>query len=463
MLARAFQIGRPRQVTGPFARDLTLAVVARFGERNLVRGFQNVEQNDTQIDEPTETGMTPWPLLSGVTRTRELRFSNTQIGTTTRGSCMTFLFWVYLDSSMSSQFRYFAAQGPDSGYDWRLFHHSSGAFRFQRANAGAGVIGTLGISSTGFYNRPVGLLVRAMHNARSGASSSSRYNGTPPGDFQDLHLLDLGSYDSSLVNALSNTGAGGAQHSHTAITLCRSDGAGNGLSYNLDNSGMVSAFAWNRWLGLHEIYALARAGPLGPLALQGRRRRFATAVAGDVTISPSAVAATMSVVAPTLTYDSIKSPSPVAATMNVVAPTLTYSVLPAAIAANMQVVAPALTYDTNLVPSPVAATMSVVAPTISYSVAPSPVQVTMNVPAPTITIGGGVSLAPDAVATTMAVVGPAISYGTIITPDPVAVNMQIAAPTVDPGAGGVTGGRFGDLVWRMDRPFDRHQQRESSR
>ena len=163
-------------------------------------------------------------------------------------------------------------------------------------------------------------------------------------------------------------------------------------------------------------------------------RLFDLAAAGDALVTPSTIAATVSLPAPTVLAGAITSPSTVAATTTTPAPTLLASAIvqPSTIAATVSLPAATVLAAAMATPSTIAATVSVPTPTVlvggNVTVSPATVAATVSVPAPTI-LATAIT-APSTIAATVSVPAPTILAAAKPTPATVAASVSVPAPTV---------------------------------
>lgn len=157
-----------------------------------------------------------------------------------------------------------------------------------------------------------------------------------------------------------------------------------------------------------------------------------------VTATPSTVAATAAVPAPTVRISKTATPSAVTATATVPAPTvrLSKTAAPSVAAATATVPAPTIRLSKTAAPSTVAGVVSVPAPTVQLSMTavPSTVAAVAAVPTPTVQAGSNVLAHPSVVAGIAAVAVPSLSTGEIVSVTAVAQTVAIPAPTINTGS-----------------------------
>lgn len=165
-----------------------------------------------------------------------------------------------------------------------------------------------------------------------------------------------------------------------------------------------------------------------------------TVALGAVTLTPGAVIAAWSVPAPTLSLATIAlTPAAVTAAFGVPAPTVATGAItltPGAVTAAFGVVNPTVNIGTvTLIPASVVAAFGIVAPTIAQggvTLVPSAVTGAWSVVSPTV-VKGGVTLVPAAVSATFSVPAPTLSVITTLTPAAVTAALSVVAPTVTIG------------------------------
>ena len=141
------------------------------------------------------------------------------------------------------------------------------------------------------------------------------------------------------------------------------------------------------------------------------------AAGGDVTVTPSALALTATLNAPTIIGDVTVTPSALAITATLNAPVIVgdVTVSPSALAITATVNAPTVTGTAVVSPSALALTATVNAPTVTGTalVSPSALAMTAAVNAPVIDITGSVTVLATALALTLSLKDPTILTGAI--------------------------------------------------
>jgi hypothetical protein len=158
----------------------------------------------------------------------------------------------------------------------------------------------------------------------------------------------------------------------------------------------------------------------------------------DIDLTPTAVAAKVTVNNPTLSFGTATlTPTTVAATAAVADPTVDLGALtmaPTVVAATTAVLDPTLTFGTaTLTPTVVAATTAVLDPTVSLGdilVNASVMQTAVAATDPTLTFGTA-TLSPTTTAATVAVADPSVTFGTLtLSPTAVAATITMAASSL---------------------------------
>lgn len=187
--------------------------------------------------------------------------------------------------------------------------------------------------------------------------------------------------------------------------------------------------------GSDNVVKIFRPGPTSDYVVGGDIYNY---TGGAVTLTPSAVTAAWSVVAPTITIGTVTlTPSSVTGAWTVVDPTVVIGAVtltPAAVAAVLGVPAPTVaTGALTLTPAAVTASFGVVNPTVvlaTISLTPASVVAAFGVVAPTI-VQGGVTVTPSAVTAAWSVVDPTVVPGGVtISPAAVTANFSVPAPTL---------------------------------
>lgn len=201
-----------------------------------------------------------------------------------------------------------------------------------------------------------------------------------------------------------------------------------------DAPGVATASGWN----VSFRYAGTSAAASGDTYITLPQAVTEYSASGDVTVTPSTIAISASVPAPTVavTANVTATPATVAVTTSVPAPTLRSSqtATPTTIAATVSVPSPTVRGTAISTPSVVAATASVPTPTLSgtATATPTTVTVTTAVPTPTAigTIGGvDATATPATIAATVTVPSPTASGTAIASPAVVAAAASVPSPT----------------------------------
>jgi hypothetical protein len=212
-------------------------------------------------------------------------------------------------------------------------------------------------------------------------------------------------------------------------------GPGGG-SQTVSPSGLASTAA----LGAPTITATRTVSPsgVGSTAALG-----APTITATRTVSPSGVASTAALGAPTLAPGPVTlSPAGLASTSALGAPTLVpgpRTVSPSGVASTAALGAPTLSAAATVSPSGVASTAALGAPLVSGAgaVYPSGVASTAALGAPTL-VPGAVTVSPAGVASTSALGAPTLTATRTVSPAGVASTAALGAPTLVPGAATVS-------------------------
>lgn len=156
--------------------------------------------------------------------------------------------------------------------------------------------------------------------------------------------------------------------------------------------------------------------------------------ATDATVTPSVVAATAAVPAPTVQTDETVTPSAVAAVAALPAPTVKtdQTVTPAVVAAVAALPAPSVSTGSNatVTPAVISVVGAVPAPTVQTdsTAAVAAVAAVGLVPAPTVQTGSTVT--PGAIMATAVMLAPTIQTGVTVAPSVVAAVVVVPSPTI---------------------------------
>lgn len=267
-----------------------------------------------------------------------------------------------------------------------------------------------------------------------GASSKTNVDGAAP----SLGLT-TGTDNAAIVvaNGDWNAADGGSRTWRTINGITPT--SGNGLEATYARDASRATFYAARW----NDAGTAGSKTTGLSAPSGQRYSIiavevqGTAGGTGATVTPSTVAATVTVPASTLSTGSTVSPTQVAAAVATPAPTVRIhsTITPAAVALAAAVPAAAQSTGSTATPATVPAAAAVPGVSVtaggSATVVPSPVAATAAVPAPSLSTGS--TPTPAAVAAAASVPARIISGGALATPTPVAA--VAAVPAGSPGAG----------------------------
>jgi len=219
-----------------------------------------------------------------------------------------------------------------------------------------------------------------------------------------------------------------------------------GYDYKILNGSIDDVMIFNRVLTASEIAALF-ADPFRKLYHPRTMIMVAGAAAGgDVTVLPSAIALTSSVLTPTPQV--INHPAAQALTVSLPAPMPTLTVLPDTQALTAAVTTttcriddtvtpealaitasiPAPTPVVTQLPSAEAITGSVLAPVPMVTVTPAALALTASLIAPVVDVAGSVTVQPSALALTATVLSPSVTLSPVVSPDALALTSSVLAP-----------------------------------
>lgn len=166
-----------------------------------------------------------------------------------------------------------------------------------------------------------------------------------------------------------------------------------------------------------------------------------TAAGGNVTVTPTTLALTLTTFAPTVSTPRLVTPTTLALTISTFAPTVTVGVrvTPTTLALTISAFAPTVSTPRLVTPTTLALTISAFAPTVSTPrlVTPGTLALTVSAFVPTVSTPRLVT--PTTLALTISTFAPTVTVGNVVTPSTLVLTITTFAPTAT-GAGAITGG-----------------------